>query len=634
MKRPLILALLLGLSLAATRARESPAPFVHFNFEGVELSHLVNLVGAQTGKRFVMDASVTGRVSVITREQIPLAEVFPLFVSVLEGSGYTVVDRDGTYHIRRLPADDPLQAPVVGAESPLSGAGLITRVIRLQHIRANDVKPLLEPMVRQSKQGSLAAFGPTNHLIITDTASNIGRIESLLAELDKPGQSTTLTVLPLQHASARELAREISLALQGAESAGSQVSRQVQQVIAGGGALPVGFSLVASEQANALIVSAGPVQLQEIRAMVAQLDVPPDRASSAGRLRAVFLNYLPAEAAAKQLTALLALRKGEDRDTVSVQADVSNNAILVDANPIEFAALQDLLRELDRPPQQVLVEVLLVEVAQGGSLDLGVEWASIEQPKDGVTTFLGRSRPGESDGIMDLITRQTFPQGVSFGLARGTMQLADGSIVPRIPFLLEALAGNRDVKILSNVPLRTQNNTKATMSVVENIPVLRSVIQGGTGDNRDVIQNIDRLDVGIKLTVTPQVNPNKEITLTLNPVIEAIIDEQVGDTQLTPTIARREVTSTVTLPDQSTVIISGLMREDVVKEESRVPILGRLPLLGFLFRSTSERTQKTNLLIFVTPYLVTDAADDAAATSRWEGRTGLSAQPAPAPTED
>jgi len=633
MKRLAILAGVLGLSLAAVRAQEAPEPFVHFNFEQVELSHLVNLVGAQTGKRFVMDASVTGRVSVITREQIPLAEVFPLFVSVLEGSGYTVVDREGTFHIRRLPADDPLQAPVVGADSLLTGTGLITRVLRLQHIRATDVRPLLEPMVRQSKQGSLAAFGPTNHLIITDTASNIGRIESLLAELDKPGQSTTLTVLPLQHASARELAREISLALQGAESAGSQVSRQVQQVIAGGGALPVGFSLVASEQANALIVSAGPLQLQEIRAMVAQLDIPPDRAGSAGRLRAVFLNYLPAEAAAQQLTALLAQRKGEKRDSISVQADVSNNAVLVDANPLEFAALRELLRELDRPPQQVLVEVLLVEVAEGGSLDLGVEWATIEQPKDGVTTVIGRSRPGETDDILDLVTRQAFPQGLGFGVARGTMTLADGSIVPRIPFLLRALAGNRDVKILSNVPLRTQNNTKATMSVVENIPVLRSVITGGTGDNRDVIQNIDRLDVGIKLTVTPQVNPNREITLTLNPVIEAIIDEQAGDTQLTPTIARREVTSTVTLPDRATVVISGLMREDVVKEESRVPVLGRLPLLGFLFRSTSERTRKTNLLIFVTPYLVTDAADDAEATRRWEGRTGLSSQPA-APMED
>ena len=120
----------------------------------------------------------------------------------------------------------------------------------------------------------------------------------------------------------------------------------------------------------------------------------------------------------------------------------------------------------------------------------------------------------------------------------------------------------------------------------------------------------------------------------VNPVIEAIIDEQVGDTQLTPTIARREVTSTVTLPDKATVVISGLMREDVVKEERRIPLLGRLPLIGFLFRSTSERTQKTNLLIFVTPYLVTDAADNAGATTRWEERTGVSAKPTPAPTED
>ncbi|MEX2607133.1 MAG: secretin N-terminal domain-containing protein [Kiritimatiellia bacterium] len=623
MKALLLCGFLLWAGAPLWGQTEPAEQYVNFNFEQVELENLVNLVGQQTGKRFVLDSSVTGRVSVITREKIPLPEVFPFFIAVLEGSGFTVVDRDGVYHIRKLLGEDPLEAPVVGAESPLSGVGLITRVIKLEHIRASDVRPLLEPMVRQAEQGSLSAFAPTNHLIVTDTASNLKRIEELIAELDRPGQSTHLTVIPLKYASARELARQITQALLGAESSGQQISRRVQEVVAGAGNVPSDFTLVAAEQANSLIVSAGPLQLRQIQEMVEQLDVPPESVAS-GRLRAVFLNYLNAEDAARQLTALLEKRKDPDpRDSIAVEADVSNNAVLVDASPLAFASVKDLLMEIDRPLQQVLVEVMIVEVTDMNALDLGVEWDNIDQPQEGSTTVIGRSRPGENDVINQLLTENTFPQGLTFGLARGTITLPNGTEVARLPFLLRALAGKRNVNILSNVPLRTQNNAEASVSVVNNIPILKSTIEGGTGANRDVIQNIERMDVGIKLTLKPQVNPNREITLQLNPSIEAVIQETEQGTPLTPTIARREVKSTLTMPDRSTVVISGLMREDVVKEEFSVPFLGRIPLLGALFRSTSNRKEKTNLLIFVTPYIVTDEAENDETNERWRIRTGL-----------
>jgi len=622
MKTTLLFLLLMSFGWGFAQSTDSE-PQVNFNFEQVELGNLVNLVGEQTGKRFVLDAAVTGRVSVITREKIPQSEVFPLFVAVLEGSGYTVVNLDGVYHVRRLVGEDPLQAPVVGAEIPLEGVGLITRVIKLEHVRAVDVRPLLEPMVRRAENGSLSAFAPTNHLVITDTASNIERIEDLLSEIDRKGQSTQLSVIPLKFASARDLADQISAALRGAESSNAQLSRRVQQVVAGNGSVTPGFTLIAADQANALIVSAGPLQLKQIQDMVAELDIPPDSIAS-GRLRAVFLNYLKAEDAAVQLTTLLDKRTEVDaRDRIAVEADVANNAILVDASPLAFTSVKELLEQIDRPQQQVLVEVMIVEVTDVNSLELGVEWATIDQPQDGTTTVIGRSTPGEADLITDLIRQQTFPQGFTFGLARGTVTLPDGTEVAQLPFLLRALDGRRDVNILSNVPLRTQNNAEASVSVVNNIPILTSVIEGGAGDNRDVIQNIERLDVGIQLTVKPQVNPNKEITLELNPVIEAIVQQTSGGVELTPTIARREVKSTVTLADQSTVVISGLMREDVVEEVNQVPVLGSIPIIGALFRSTSERKEKTNLLIFVTPYLVTGEDENDATTDRWQKKTGL-----------
>ncbi len=619
------LSFLMTLPMRAESSADRPAS-VLFNAPDIELTELVKLVERWTGVPLVMDQeALVGRVSVLTQESIPVDKVFPLFVAVLEGRGFTVVEREGAFHIRRLEGEEPIQATVVGVSQDLVQMGLVTRVIQLEHIRATDVRPMLEPMVRRAREGALSAFAPTNHLVITDTASNLQRIESLLKELDQPGQSTTLTVIPLKHASARDLARQISEALTGAETASAQMSRRVAQVATGAGDLPAGFTLVAAEQANALIVSAGPLQLREIRSMVEQLDIPAESSATRGRLHAVFLNYLSAESAAGQMTELLSRRQDTDaRDSVSVGFDAANNAVLVDASALAFAGVRDLLQELDRPPQQVLVEVLIVEVAESRGFDFGVEWATTEAPREGSTTIIGRSRPGETDTALEFARNQTFPQGLAFGLARGTVTLPDGTVVPSLPFLLRALQTDRDVNILSNVPLRTQNNAEATVSVVENIPILRSTITGGTGDNRDVIQNIDRIDVGIKLTVRPQVNPNREITLQLNPSIEAIIRESVPGTALTPTIARREVTSTLTTPEGVPVIISGLLREDTVLEDRRVPILGSLPILGHLFRSTTERKQKTNLLIFVTPYLVTEDEEGRTAAERWERRTGLS----------
>jgi len=246
----------------------------------------------------------------------------------------------------------------------------------------------------------------------------------------------------------------------------------------------------------------------------------------------------------------------------------------------------------------------------GKNLDLGVRWQTIESPEEGKTIALGTANMGETDAIMDYVTKGVFPQGLAIGVAKGTYTDPQGNIVPNMPFLVQALAKDRDVKILSNVPLWAQNNTEASVSVVDNIPILKSTVEGGAGTARDIIQNIERVDVGMKLKFTPHVNPDREITMQLSPSIEAITDEGTAGT-FTPTIAKREVSTTVTVADKSTIVISGLIREDFVKTVYKVPILGDIPILGLLFRSTSDVKQRTNLLIFVTPHIVTDVQEAA-----------------------
>ncbi len=601
----------LALLCAALAAASPSAPgqtgttsYVNFSFDQADLRLLVKLVGDMTGRRFVIDNTIGGKVTVVTPPRIPLDEVYPLFLSILESSGYSVVENNGVYTVVPLAEKTPA-APLVTGESGADRQGIITKVILVQNISATELKKVLEPMVRGGKGGALAAFGPTNHLIVTDTADSIRRIEQIIAELDRPGASRVVEILKLQHAAAEDIAEQLTAAMKGALSADKAVSRHIQQVAEGSGALPSDVVVVAAPAANALVVVGTPPQLTEMKRIVAMMDV--ERQTGYGRLNAVFLKYLSAEEAAKSLNGLLAKTVEKDqRQRIAIEPNAANNALLVDASPGDFALVKTLVDQLDKAPQQVMVEILIAEIELGKNLDLGVEWSTIDAPKDGTTTMIGRSRPGETDLMKDIVDNNTFPQGVALGVARGTYTDASGNVIPRIPFLIRALAENRDIKILSNVPLWAQNNTEASVSVVENIPILKSTIEGGAGTARDVIQNIDRTDVGIKLKFTPHVNPDGEVTMQLHPSIEAVTDEGSTETQFTPTIAKREVSTTVTVPNQTTVVISGLIREDQTKVVYKVPILGDIPLLGMLFRSTSDKKERTNLLIFVTPTIVTD----------------------------
>ena len=581
---------------------------VMFNFEQADIRLVTQIVGKITGKKFIVPESVTGRVTILTRGPIPVAEVYPLYLNMLEASGYTVAERDGVCQVLSLPAGPALPSGT-GTEG-----GLITKLIPLKNVSAMDVKKSLEPLVRGGKEGALEVFAPGNHLIVTDTAGNVARLEKLVAELDKPGSGNTIEVVALKHAGAGEVADQLRATFGAADSAVNRINRHFQQVAGGTGELPTDFTVVAAPQANSLILVGLPMQIAETKRIIEKMDV--ENPNGFGRLNVIFLKYLSAEEASKSLNALLgkapAAAGPEGAPAVAVQRDiaiepsVANNALLVDAAPQDFEYVRRLVERLDVVPQQVLVEVLIAEVNLEKGLDLGVEWFGIDQPEGGGTGGFGRARYGDNDTMLGLLTNAVaFPQGLSLGVISGTFKGPDGQSYSQIPVYLRAVAGNRDLKILSNIPLWAQNNLEASVNVVENIPILKSSVEG-SGSDRDFIQNIERLDVGIKLKLTPHVNPDREIQLDLNPSIESVVEQGSDTLKYTPTIAKREVKTTVTVPDRATVVLSGLIREDTAKIVTKVPLLGDIPFLGVLFRSTSDTKRRTNLLIFVTPRIVTD----------------------------
>lgn len=609
-------------SAAVTMPREQ---LVNFSFDQADLRLIIKIVGEMTGRRFVIDEQVSGTITVVTPDNVPLQDVYPLLLSMLESSGYTVIEKPEGIHVVPLPEGGRLPGKIVPAGDE-GIEGLITRLFRIDHISAVELARLLAPMVRGGEAGAVAAFGATNHLIITDTAEAIRQLEKLIRELDQPGASKTMEVIQLKFANAEDLAVQLIAAMQGATTAGENVSRHLRQVGTGMASLPSDMVIVPVRNANSLVVVGTPVQLTRVREIVALVDI--ESPVEFGRLHAIFLKYIGAEEAATTLNNLMTKARAADEVArISIEHNNANNALIIEASPQDFELVRKLIEELDRMPQQVMVEVVIAEVSVGEGLDLGVEWNTIDAPREGETTLAGRSRLGETDTLANILENGTFPQGLAIGVARGTFVDAAGRVLPRIPFMVEALAQDRDVKILSNIPLWAQNNTEASVSVVQNIPILSSRIEG-TGDNRDVIQNIERVDVGIKLSLTAHINADDEIKLKLNPSIEAITDTGPAETQFAPTIAKREVDTTITIPDRSTVVISGLIREDQIKQVNKVPFLGDIPLLGWFFRSTSDQKQRTNLLIFVTPHIIRDLKDAAAVKEALENRTAINATPA------
>ena len=601
-------------------ALTSPQATLNFTFSQVDVRTFVKVIGEVTGRRFIVDEAVKGQVTIMA-PRVPVAEAYSLFTRILESIGCAVVEGPEVNRIVLLPARVMPSAPVVGENGRISGNGLITRIIRLRNTNVADLRKVLDGLTGREKGGSATILESSNHIILTDTVENILRFEQLIAEIDKAGAGTTSEVVFLKFASASEFVQQYNQA-----ASGQRVMIREGVTTRSGSDLV----MLASPQSNSIIMIGPAGAISEVKRILASVDV--ESTAGRGNLHAIFLQYLSAEEAAKSLNALLERSLGKDppkageRRRLSVEASPANNALLVDASSMDFQMIRELVGELDRIQSQVLIEVVIAEVSADDSLDLGVEMTALNAPsKVGDSVVQGATRLSDNPGsINDVIQNGVFPRGIMVGVAKGNRLDSSGNVVSSYPGLINinALQKKGKVKILSSVPLVAQNNKEASVSVVDNIPVLKSTIQGGSGTARDVIQNIERMDVGIKLKLTPHINPSNEVSMVLNPSIEAIIDAGVAG-QYTPTIAKREVSTTVTVPDGRTIVISGLIREDRSNIVRKIPLLGSIPIIGILFRHTVESKQRTNLIIFVTPRVMSSEMTAKAATDLWSRKTGL-----------
>lgn len=603
----------------------------------VKVEAFAQLLSDATGRPFAVAGDVADTLFTVVVPgaealRLPSKDVYAFGLSALAAAGLGVVEEGGAYRIVRLPEGGGL---AIGAAAPegAAGGGLVTRVFRLEHVAADDVRRALES---GGRKGWLAVLETSNCLVATDSAATLARVERLVAELDQPGLSRLIEVVPLRFADAEALALQLN------GTVGEALPRQGQQLAArlqpGAGAAAAvaaatrGGLAVAAPHANSLILVGPAAQVAAFKELALKLDV--DTPTGRGHLNAIALQYLKAEEAAKNISALLdkAAAKAADGKNVrriAVEASAANNALLVDAAPNDFEIVRKLVEQLDRIPEQVQIAVLIAEVADSAGFTWGVGFTALSRPgEEGETTVSGGSRLATDPAGRTLVEDAAagiLPQGLSAAIAHATGTAADGSLIVGYPGIinLEALKSDGNVEILSETALQAQNNVEATVSIVDEIPILKSTIEGGSGTARDVIQNIERQEVGVKLKLMPHVIPGGLVRMELNPSIESVISSGSSETEFTPTIAKRTANTTVTVPDGETIVIAGLTRSDRQVVDRRIPLLGDIPLLGWLFRYKSDVAKRTNLLIFVTPTIIRTPADARKASQAWRLKTGI-----------
>ena len=582
---------------------------ITLNLKDADIRALISTVSKFTGKNFIIDPRIKAKVTVVSANTMSQDEVYEVFLSVLQVHGFAAVTTGSV--IKIIPEVNAKQGTVpltIGKHNPL-GDALITKVVRMDHVPAAHLVPILRPLVPQ--QGHLAAYAPTNSLIITDHAGNIQRLMKIIAGVDRP-ESDELEVIQLKHASAKELVRIVNSLYQKTGGAKNEAKK---------------INMAADERTNSILMTGEPGARLKARTTIMQLDTPLE---DGGNTHVIYLKYAKAEnlvkiltgiqsstaktstargpAAAKTMASSSAFSQNAD-----IQADEETNALIITADPNTLKSLKSVIRQLDIRRAQVLIEAIIAEITAGKNRELGVGMAVDGSQSDNQSVPIGMSNFGGLGNILaaagGLVTDPS--SLLSPGLTLGAGKT--NSSGTRYALLLRALATDDASNILSTPSIVTLDNEEAEIIVGENVPFITgSFTNTGSTDPTNPFQTIERQDVGLTLRVTPQVNEGDTIKLDLEQETSSVIP---GSEVTGITTRKRSIKTSVLVDDGGILVLGGLIQETISEGESKVPLLGDIPLLGALFRSTSSNKSKQNLMVFLRPSILRDDSDAAYVTN-------------------
>ncbi|MCH8119839.1 MAG: type II secretion system secretin GspD [Planctomycetes bacterium] len=572
---------------------------IYVNFDQVDIRVMLKTIGDITGINFIVDDSIRGTVTLMSPTKIRLGEIYDVLESILDVKGYAAVPAGSGNLVKIIPRAEAIKRNLqvrIGSnpsEIPKNDS-LVTQIIRLKYADVTEMSQIIRPLLATGLH--MATYPRTNSIIVTDTSSNIHHIAKIIDNLDVPGSQEQVTIIGLTYASAEVLSEQITRIMDKSKVVSSQPgrSRTVPKI-------ETGIKILPDIRTNSLIVVANAQDTDTIERLAKQLDTQRPRGTN--NVHVVYLKNAQATDTAQSLTGALANMRIagaiEGAQNVQVTADEGTNALIITASAQDFEVIAEIIEKLDIVREQVLVEMLIIEVSEDSLKEIGIDWATFDQAVDGSVRFFGETGFGIRSGF---VNRNL--EGLAVGAWRGS-----GENV-RIGAILHALEKVSGVNILSTPHIITSNHQKAKIIVGENIPyIVESRITEIDLDTPSVIDRFEYKDVGISLEITPHISQGGLVRLEIDSEFTKLIEGVTGTSVNTPTTAKRQAQTVVSIKSGSTIVIGGLMRDDKTTIEKKIPLLGDLPLIGGLFRFQRDRLQKTNLLIFITPHILSNQED-------------------------
>ncbi|MBJ6750794.1 type II secretion system secretin GspD [Geomonas anaerohicana] len=571
---------------------------VVLNFTDVDIATMVKFISDLTGKNFIMDERVKGKISVFSPAKLSNEEAYNVFTSVLELKGFTVVPAGKVMKI--VPTAAAKQAGMKVLSDGDKGVVNDTyqaRVIQLEHVAPQDAVTFLQPLV--SKDGQISAFGAANLILVVDSAYNIQKILGILKHIDTDQVREGAELVFLKNAAADSVATLVKDWLSGKQSG---------KTAAGAGPSAGNVPVVADARLNALIIFGSDKDKADIKKLIALVDVVPPTTSS--KVNVYYLENAEATEVAKVLEGLV---KGTPTATsgapgtaaapqqavfeggkITITPDKATNSLVVMASPTDYQNLLQVIQKLDRRSRQVFVQAMIAEVSVNRAKDLGVQIGVIGAGSNGTVATIGTFDPFGT--VAGLTTTAAAAKTLGMDVTLGKIN---------VPVVLQALQTNGALNVLSTPNIMTSDNKEAEIFVGESVPFVSGTNLTSTGLSQ---QSIERKDTGIILKIKPQISEGEYVKLDIYQEISAVknfgtaTDPSLGST-------KRSAKTSVVVKNTDTVLIGGLIQDTDQETESKVPLLGDIPGLGWLFKSKSTKRDKTNLLIMLTPRIIKDARD-------------------------
>ena len=597
---------------AKAAARPSGPDVVTLNFVNADIEGVVKAVSEITGKNFVLDPRVKGTVNIISAKPMSRALVYQVFLSALRLQGFTAVEDRGMVMIVPEIEAKAHGSPTLGPQDRPRGGGQIiqTQVFKLQHESAAQLVAVLRPLI--TANNSITAYPGNNTLVVTDYASNLQRIEKIIESIDQPTDSDSI-VIPLQHASAVDVANTITRLLTDQVQAADPSSR---------------FTVAADARSNSVLARAGdPSRLRRVRELAAMLDSPT---SAGGNIHVIYLKNAEAVKLAEVLRAIYSGDSAGGRPVATagtsplgqapavvagqtaasapgiIQADAATNSIIITAPDAIYNNLRAAVEKLDVRRAQVYVEALIAEVSANKAAEFGVQWQDLTGAGKTTAQVIGGTNfgtPGQN--ILGISQSPTSAgQGLNIGVIKGTDTIGGVQIL-NLGLLVRALETDANANILSTPTLLTLDNEEAKIVIGQNVPFITgSYAVSAAATTPTPFQTIERKDVGLTLKIKPQISEGGTVRLQISQEVSSVDSTTNASGIITN---RRAVDSMVLVNDGQIVVIGGLIQDTVNDGVSKVPGLGDLPLIGSLFRYNTRTRNKTNLMVFLRPTVLRGA---------------------------